>query len=398
MTTATTPATTGPTISTETGRPGAVVLGDDPVGVALRWVAAYGLDGSGTAPMTEPFDDESFALFLRRIEVGKLIGLAAIAVRNGDLPVTPSQRETVAGRHLSAMGQAIRLEGLLVELTDRLSAADIEVRVLKGSAVAQLDYEDPCLRPFVDVDLLVRSDDFARAVTVLEDAGIGRIWGAPRAGFDRRFGKGATLRTAAGFEVDLHRTFVQGPWGLTVELADLWEDSRPIEIGGRTLPALTDGARLLHAAIHATLGHQLTVPYLPSRDLAEMLLFGEAAAADDARRLAQRWQMEAVLAEAVTLAWTVLELADVTALSAWAEAYQPSELDARRRAVYRADGASYTAKSLAALTALPRLRDRVALVTTLAFPSRAFLDDHGLTYRTWLGRGVSKAVRARRRG
>ena len=334
-------------------------------------------------------------MFLRRVEVGKLIGLTAAAIENGDLPVTGEQRTTVAGRHMRAMCQALRLERLLLELADCLDEAGIEMRVLKGSAVAQLDYENPYLRPFVDVDLLVPSESFDHAVTVLERAGVGRIWRTPRAGFDRRFGKGATLRSTDGYEVDLHRTFVLGPWGLTVKLSDLWSDSRAIELGGRKLLALSDEARLMHAAIHATLGHTSSLPYLPSRDIAEMLLFGTVDVAA-VRALASRWQMEAVLAEGVALAWSLLDLADVTSLSAWAEGYQPSDLDRHRRSVYLPGAATYTAKSLAAISALPRLRDRVSMATSLAFPSRQFLEDRGISYGDWLRRGIGNAVRARR--
>jgi hypothetical protein len=359
-------------------------------------LASYGLDGSGRALPGEVLDDDTFASLLHRVGVSKLIGLAAAAVQNGDLPTTPEQAELVAEKHLESMCQTLYLERLLLDLADLLDGEGIPFRVLKGSAVAQLDYEDTCLRPFVDVDLLVESETFDRAVSALEGAGVKRMWRSPRPGFDRRFGKGATLLSPEGYEVDLHRTFVQGPWGLTVKMDDLWGSSRGFDLGGRPLQALSDEARLLHAAIHSTLGHTTSTPYLPSRDIAEMLLFGSVDVAK-ARSLAESWQMEAVLAEAATTAWRLLDLADVTSLSAWAAMYEPSPLDMRRRAVYKAGAATYTAKSLAALAALPRMRDRVAMAADLAFPSRQFLADRDLSYRRWLQRGLANAVRGRRR-
>jgi putative nucleotidyltransferase-like protein len=359
-------------------------------------LAAYGLDGSGRSLPAAPLNDETFGALTRQVTTAKLIGFLSAAVQNGDLPVTDQQRTRVGEKHLEAMCHTLYLERLLLDLADRLERADIPFRVLKGSSVAQLDYEDACLRPFVDVDLLVQSDNFDRSVEVLEAAGVKRMWRAPRSGFDRRFGKGATLLSPDGYEVDLHRTFAQGPWGLTVQLADLWKDSRPFDLAGHTLHALPDEARLLHAAIHSVAGHTASTPYLPSRDLAEMLLFGTVNV-DKARDLAKRWQMEAVLAEAANTAWDLLDLADVTSLSAWAASYEPSALDQRRRAVYRAGEATYTAASLAALGALPKLRDRVAMAADLSFPSRQFLADRDLTYRSWLQRGVTNALRGRRR-
>jgi len=45
-----------------------------------------------------------------------------------------------------------------------LSAADVSLRVLKGPAAAALDYPDPTMRAFVDIDILIRSEEFDRAV------------------------------------------------------------------------------------------------------------------------------------------------------------------------------------------------------------------------------------------
>lgn len=357
----------------------------------MRSIAAYGLQGSHVRLPDQPLADEDWSRLVRQVLTGKLIGLLAIAIDNGDLSTTPEQRGEIAELHVAAMSHSLQLERLLLGIADTLDHAGVPFRVLKGSAVARLDYEDPCLRPFVDVDLLVRSDDFARAVGLLEAAGIRRIWRSPREGFDRRFGKGATLVTADGYEVDLHRTFVSGPWGLTVTLSDLWQPGRDIELAGRVLQTLSDEARLLHAAMHAVLGHELSTPYLASRDVAEMILFGRIDRVE-LLAMARRWQVEAVLAEAITLAWTMFQLADITALSAWAETYQTTDLDQRRRAVYRQATGSYTAKSVASLQALPRMRDRMSFLLDLAFPSGQFLTDRGLSRRAWMRRGMSRAV------
>ena len=192
-------------------------------------IASYGLDASGRTLPAEPVDDKTFPMLINKVARAKLIGLFAAAVENGDLPVTPDQRTLVADRHLEAMCHTLYLERLLLDLAGHLDDAAIPFRLLKGSSVASLDYEDPCLRPFVDVDLLVESATFDRTVAVLESAGVRRLWAAPRPGFDRRFGKGSTLLSPEGYEVDLHRTFVSGPWGLTVRLDDLWEGSRTFE-------------------------------------------------------------------------------------------------------------------------------------------------------------------------
>jgi hypothetical protein len=125
----------------------------------------------------------------------------------------------------------------LIAVVDLLAAKGVESRILKGSAVAHLDYDHPGLRSFIDLDVLVRAGDIDRAVGVLSSASFRRTLPEPRPGFDRRFDKGMTLISPSGFELDLHRTFVLGPWGLRVNLDQLWDQGQEFRVGGRALRA-----------------------------------------------------------------------------------------------------------------------------------------------------------------
>src|SRR4029453_14814298 len=124
----------------------------------------------------------------------------------------------VAEHHLHWMTQCLRAERLLLRVTDCLDAHGIEARVLKGSALARTVYADPAWRAFGDVDLLVpapRIDEVARLVA--EQLGGVRRFPGRRPSFARGFGKDVLIR-ADGIELDIHRTFVTGPFGLTTPL------------------------------------------------------------------------------------------------------------------------------------------------------------------------------------
>ena len=54
------------------------------------------------------------------------------------------------------MQSCVQLERVLLETVAELDALGAEFRVLKGTAVAHLDYPDPSWRGFGDIDLLVR--------------------------------------------------------------------------------------------------------------------------------------------------------------------------------------------------------------------------------------------------
>ena len=187
--------------------------------------------------------------------------------------------------------------------------------MLKGSAVAHLDYPDPSLRTFGDVDLLVRSRDIDAAVAVLAARGARPRLGRAPPGFDRRFGKGATFthrhgpgdRPAPDVRDGAVRTADApgGPLGAAEDTFDL---------AGRPVRALDAECRFLHACFHAALGN--AAPRLvPLRDVAQMLLFG-GLDMDRVDRLMRAWQAEAVVARAVQR-WPgrPSASADITALS-----------------------------------------------------------------------------------
>ena len=113
-------------------------------------------------------------------------------------------------------------------MADRFDSEKLDFRVLKGSAVAHIDFPDPGLRSFGDVDMLVRAGDFGRAVGVLETMGGRRRVPELRPGFDRRFGKGAVIKLPSDLEIDLHRTFVAGALGMTIDLDSLFKRKTPL--------------------------------------------------------------------------------------------------------------------------------------------------------------------------
>lgn len=348
-------------------------------------VAAVGLPGSLHAFPDHPLDPQAWARLLARAREQRLAGLLLSALDDGSLPSTEDQREAAATLHVEQMRTVLHLEAELLDAIDALRQVGVDVRVIKGSAVAHLDYPDPALRAFVDVDLLVRGSQFDLAVAALLRAGHTRRFPQPRPGFDARFSKGASFKTPRGAEIDLHRTFVMGPFGLDVVLDDLWKDSPEIfTVADVELPALSRECRLMHACYHAALG-DVVARLVPQRDVAQLLLSGRLDR-DRVRFLLERWRAQPVVALAVRTTWATLALADIVALSAWAHRYIPSPKAAQELALYHDPQARYAEKSLAAVRAIPSWRDRVAFVRALAFPDADYLQGRP--------RGVARLRRA----
>jgi hypothetical protein len=341
----------------------------------LVLVAGHGLPTERTPPV-EPLPAASWEELLRTVQLERLTGLLNAAIEDGTVPATAEQREAAVAVHRHATYLNLALEGVLVEAVELLGRSAIDHRVLKGPSIARLDNAEPGLRCFTDVDLLVPSGQLDLAVARLAEAGLERSDRQLRAGFDQRFGKGASLLGPEGFAVDVHRTLVRGPFGVLVRLEDLWEDPEPFVVAGHELRALPAELRLLNVCFHAALG-DLPPRLGPLRDVAELALGGRAA---DARvlELAASWRAEAVVVRALTLAWSALGLTTVVPLVEWARQRTPSRWDRRMVEHYLDPGRSRLANALTMVRVIPGSRSKAAYVRAITFPDRGYLGDRGV--------------------
>lgn len=328
----------------------------------LRSVAAHGLGTRALAPST-PLPAEAWTALIEAAVAHRLTGLLVASIGDGTFAATDAQYDAAVSAQVDAMHVALLLESALIDVDGRLAGAGVEYRVLKGPAYAHLLYPDPSLRPFGDIDLLVRGEDFARAASLVEALGATRPASELSRGFDRRFGKGAMFVLPTGFEIDLHRTFVFGPFGFRMVPEDLFATSEQFVIGGRTLPALGAEGRFLHACYHAALGSPAP-RLLVLRDVAQALLTVRLDIVA-VEHLSTRWRGQAVLATAICLAWDTLEISDVVPLSVWARHYQVDRRDQRALDVYRSR-ASYLVQAAASISSIPGLRSKAAFVASLA--------------------------------
>ena len=329
--------------------------------------------------------DREFDELLGDCEHHRLLGLVGEAVRTGALPVTARQRDQVEERVAAWLAHALRVERSVLATVSILDSIGIEHRILKGVALAHLVYPDPSRRVFGDADILIRSQDFARAALVLaERLGGTRAWPELRGGFDTRFGREITIRIGR-LELDLHRTLVDGPFGLWIVLDELWGDPQPFELGGRRLFALSPEAQLIHSCYAAALG-DWPPRWAPRRDIVELL---RAGTVDSLRvvALATSWRGRAVVAHALNEATTALGMAVDHELAVWARAYRASPVERTVLRSYRGKARGYTSQALSVL-AMPGLRDRAAYVRAIMAPDAAYreardLPAGGLVRRAW---------------
>jgi hypothetical protein len=341
----------------------------------VRLVAGVGLPGSRDRLTDEVLDRESFEYLLTVVRWQRLTGLLMAAVEAGALPVTEAQRYEVEQLHLESCSSVLQLEARLLEVAEVLEDAGIDFLVLKGTATAHLVYPDPSLRMFGDNDLLFRSEQFDAALEALYEHGYVRPAAPPRPGFDRRFGKGATLRRPGLDELDTHRNLVFGTFGFRIDLDELFASAVSFRLGDRHLLALGPETRFLHACYHSALGDP--EPRFSSlRDVAQMVATGE----HDPQRvlaLAREWEARAVLARAFRLCRDHLGAPVDSALVDALADYEPTRRERRAIASYVGENRHYAAKVVASLPYLDSFRDKAAFVRASAAPSDPFVETRG---------------------
>lgn len=337
--------------------------------------------GSAVPPPAEPeaLADEDWDRLRGRVVDGRTTGALLDTVLVGDLPATGAQVEQASLAHRNAMGVAVRLEQDLRLTGQVLVGAGVDSRVLKGPAVAHLDYDDPSQRDFGDIDLLVHSADMTASVAALSEAGYERVLPAARPHLDRVFNKSVTVHSPGGWELDLHRALFPGAFALVVSEAALWDDPQPFVVGDDPFLAMPAPMRVLQTAGHLVLGS--TTPRLSTvRDLIVQLdRLDDPAPLEQAAR---NTSTTAVLQAAIGYL-TDRQLPVPGPWAEWAATVEPDERGRRLLAEHLAADGDFNAQARSALRLLP-LHRRLWVMAALAVPHRDHLAARGLTRRRHL--------------
>ena len=334
-----------------------------------RRVAAFGLQDNDDQPAVS-ISQEIWPPLLTTLYDQRLTGFAVAAVEAGSLTLSSGQAEDLLERYRDAMLQVLALERHLVTLSAALEDAGVELVLLKGSALAHTVYPDPSWRPFADLDFLVRGRDWQRANEVLAERGFRRALPEQRAGFDVRFGKAAELTGEDGLTIDLHRTLVVGPFGLWIDLDELFAGTTSFSLGGCTLRRLDDSSLFLHACIHASLGWWPPL-LMPIRDVAQVASSANVDW-DVVSERTRHWRLAVVVRHALQTARDTLG-ASVPEEARVVMAIQPRRKERRALEAYTTGRRQRGGTAISTLRAIPGARAKAAYVRALLFPDLSFL-------------------------
>ncbi len=348
---------------------------------AVAAVASAGLVAPGGPVSPVIVSEASWTRFLMACEEHRVLGLLPVAERLGLIDFAEYQRSAVELRLRHWLSHDLAVERMAQAVVGALEVAGIEYRLLKGVVLANSLYPDPSMRVFSDVDVLVRSSEFTRAANLIaaspEAGGLGALRALPelRPGFDDRFGREVLLRSGS-IEIDLHRTLVDGPYGLRVNLQDLFDAPRTVTLGGQEVLTVGRSAQFLHACFSAVLG-EWPPRLMVLRDVVE-LLGSDRHAVDAAEvlQMAGRWRAQPVVALAVNLALDTLRAGPRHDLVGWARGFAAGPVERLLLRTYRGRARGYTSQ-LASLAAVPGLAQKASFLHAITRPSPEYLRARG---------------------
>lgn len=155
--------------------------------------------------------------------------------------------------------QALPLEKRLHEAVHLLASREIEVMLLKGSALAHTTYASFADRPMSDLDLLVRTDRAREAWLLLQQHGWSwpsDRWPAHR--YDAHHHLPPLLNARGGaVRVELHTALFPGGHPFRLRAETLWSDATPVSVDGQRALTPAPIHQLLHLCIHLAWSHML---------------------------------------------------------------------------------------------------------------------------------------------
>jgi hypothetical protein len=203
----------------------------------------------------EQFDNDELAQLAQHAALHRVVPFLAAGVRTSEVPVSDEAAASLARTHATRTAAHLRVLADLERVRSSLSARSVPFLIVKGPVLAEHLYPSPDLRTYEDLDLLIPPSSFERAVDALREGGsllIDRNWALTRADTRGQLHFQLPMGTLADVHWHLlNRESVRDGFAITTD--DLFERSREVDIGGRSLPTLDRVDTLLHVALHAAL-------------------------------------------------------------------------------------------------------------------------------------------------
>jgi len=229
-----------------------------PEAAALLTLVKASLSATLSVPEScpSPIDWTTLQRLARRHRLGPLLHYGLC--RSRILGVPEWLRADWEEQHCEAVAVSLFFQNALVEIAAAFDDHQVPFILLKGEALSNALYPEHGLRPYDDIDLLVRSETYDAAKSTLTKLGFSIRH--PSREVERRQLFGEVVFNKEGLRhlaVDLHWDTAMASWELQSSFSEheAWASIDQICLGGRTLSTLGGEALLLYLSVHLAFHH-----------------------------------------------------------------------------------------------------------------------------------------------
>ena len=252
--------------------PGSMEMAFSQPTMSLINLLAYPWEGT-LAEKTSPLAPEDWRALLEEAEKRALTLTLyyRLRVAHGEALVPEWVWEHLQTVYLAATARNMVMLHHAAGILRTLQERGIEVIVLKGLYLVEQVYPEIGLRTFSDLDLLVRREQLADALTLMQNQGYRlSTWYDPQAQ-NTDIKHLPPLEKAQYPTLELHWSILEEDEPFEIEAAGLWERAVETTIAGVKTRALDSEDFLLHLALHFTYQHRLRGGLRNLYDIAEVL-------------------------------------------------------------------------------------------------------------------------------
>jgi hypothetical protein len=148
------------------------------------------------------------------------------------------------------------------DLGDLLTAMEqegIRVIVLKGIYLAAKVYADIALRVMADIDILAKEEDLSKVENLLLGMGYGPAVRPAIKEQCRSHHHLITFTKPGSPSIEVHWTLNRISSGFSVDISEVWDRAKEVEISGCKALALSTEDLLLHLCLHFSYNHKLSI-------------------------------------------------------------------------------------------------------------------------------------------
>jgi hypothetical protein len=201
--------------------------------------------------------------------------------------------DALRNRYLRTATRGLLLQGELRRMSAVLEAERVPVIALKGVVLASSVYKNIALREMNDIDIMVPREQMQRAWDALATIGYLPLTASSVEIAMTRHHHAAPLVKINRALVELHWTLTQPGERWSIDPAELWERSEPVDGAGAHLRTLAPEDLLLYLCQHTSYHHHFTFGLRPSCDIAQSIAhYGLALNWEVLIERAVQWQWE----------------------------------------------------------------------------------------------------------